>query len=324
MSKNKILAFGEIMLRLSAGDIGIAEAQAFDACYGGTECNVLACLSQLGHDTKYLTALPDTELGRAAENHIKSFGIDTSDIVRRGDVMGVYFVENGNGSRGSNVIYMRKFSEFTRLCENDINYDRVFDGVTLFHISGISFALSESSRLLAYRLIDEAKRRGITVSFDFNYRAKLWDTATAGEYFRRVISNVDIVLASTLDLSVFLNTTESDYFGRYNNEYLILRDRKILSADRHSVRVAIHRNSGGKVQSYISPTVEFSVTEKIGGGDAFDGAMLHGLLCGKDIKSAAQFAIAAFALKHTVKGDTFTGTTQDVENYKTSFKDLLK
>ena len=320
----KILAFGEVMLRLSAGDIGIAATEKFDACYGGTECNVLACLSQLGHNTKYITALPQTELGVATVNHIKSFGIDTSDIVMRGDVMGVYFTENGNGSRGSNVIYMRKFSEFTHLKDGDFDYDKVFDGVSLFHISGISLALSESSRTLAYKLIDEAKRRGIKVSFDFNYRAKLWDTATAGKYFRPVMDKADIVLASSLDMSVFLNTTEADYHDNYSSEYLVIRDRKILASDRHSVKVTIYRNDGKTIERYASPTVEFDVAEKIGGGDAFNGALLHGLLDGKDIKSAALFAIATFALKHKIQGDTFSGTVEEVNTYKAAFGDLLK
>lgn len=320
----KILAFGEIMLRLSAGDVGIAAAHSFDACYGGTECNVLACLSQLGHSTKYITALPQTELGVATVNHIKSFGIDTTDIVMRGDVMGIYFTENGNGSRGSNLIYMRKFSEFTRLKDGDFDYDKVFDGVTLFHISGISLALSESSRHLAYRLIDEAKRRGIKVSFDFNYRAKLWDTTTAGMYFKPVMDKADIVLASTLDLTTFLNTTESGYYNNYNNEYLVIRDRKILSTDKHNVKVTIYHNDGKTIDRFSSPTVEFGVTEKIGGGDAFNGALLHGLLDGSDVKSAAQFAIAAFALKHKIKGDTFNGTIAEVNEYKAAFGDLLK
>lgn len=320
----KILAFGEIMLRLSAGDIGIASAASFDACYGGTECNVLACLSQLGHATKYITALPQTELGVATVNHIKSFGIDTSDIVMRGDVMGIYFTENGNGSRGSNVIYMRRFSEFTHLKDGDFDYDKVFDGVSLFHISGISLALSESSRALAYKLIDEAKRRGIKVSFDFNYRAKLWDTATAGKYFRPVMDKVDIVLASSLDLSVFLNTTEAEYYNNFGNEYLVIRDRKILAGDKHSVKVTVYRNDGKTVERYTSPTVEFAVTEKIGGGDAFNGALLHSIIGGNDIKSAAQFAIAAFALKHKIKGDTFSGTVAEVNQYKAAFGDLLK
>ncbi|MDE6618385.1 MAG: sugar kinase [Clostridiales bacterium] len=320
----KITAFGEIMLRLSAGDVGIASTNAFDACYGGTECNVLACLSQFGYKTQYLTALPDTELGNAAVNHIKSFGIDTSNIVRRGDVMGIYFVENGNGSRGSNVIYMRKFSEFTRLTQDDYDYDRIFDGVTLFHISGISFALSESSRQLAFRLIDEAKRRGVKVSFDFNYRAKLWDTTTAAQYLKQAASKADIVLSSTLDLSVFLETTEAEYYNQYNSEYLVLRDRKILATDKHSVKVTVYHNNGQSVDRYSSPIVEFAVTEKIGGGDACDGAMLHGLLSGKDLKSATTFAIAAFALKHKIAGDTFTGTENDVLAYKATFGDLLK
>lgn len=312
------MAFGEIMLRLSAPDGGrLAEAKSFDVCYGGTEANVLACLSNIGHETKYLSKLPDTEIGQAVLNYLKSFKIDTSDVLFGGEMLGTYFVENGSGSRGSNVIYNRRYSEITKLDENSFDFDKIFKDVILFHISGISFALSESSRRLAFRLLEEAKSRGVKISFDFNYRAKLWSVDEAREVFLEIIPKVDIVLASSLDLSVFLQTDEKGYFEKYNSEYLVLRNRTVISNDKHSVNVTAYCKRGGKISSYATDEITFDVSEKIGGGDAFDGGMLHGILTNPDdLKAAVNFGVAAFMLKHRVKGDVFTLSGGDIVEFQ--------
>lgn len=304
------------MLRLAApGDTPIAESKTFEACYGGTEANVLACLSGFGNETKYLSALPDNELGQAVLNHLHSFGIDTSSVVIGGSVLGMYFVENGMGSRGSNVIYNRAHSEITKLDEDAFDYDEVFAGADLFHVSGISFALSQSSRRLAFRLVKEAKAHGVKVSFDFNYRRKLWDTDTAGEIFRQIVPLADIVLASTLDLTVFLKTDAEGYFKNYQSEYLVLRDRTVLSSKEHKVSVRVIENRAEGRKQYAFSDFTFPVKEKIGGGDAFDGAFLHGLLKSGDTEYALKFAVAAFALKHQIKGDTFTEGESEVIAY---------
>ena len=311
--KNKVLAFGEIMLRLKAVEGGIADSKSFEACYGGTEANVLACMSCLGHSTKYLTALPDTELGQAVLNHLADFNIDTSSVKVAGDVLGMYFVEDGTASRGSNVLYLRRFSEFTRLTENDFDYDSVFDGVQLFHISGISFALSDSSRSLAYRLLKEAKKRGVKISFDFNYRAKLWSVEQARPILVDACCYADIVLASTLDLSTFLQVNEEQFFDKYNCEYLVLRDRKVLSPSEHSVKVKMLHKTKTVVENYVFDECKFAVSEKIGGGDAFDGCILHALLNGASERDATLFGVAGFMLKHGQKGDTFSASERDVK-----------
>lgn len=309
-----IAAFGEIMLRLSAPlGTDAKNCASFDACYGGTEANVLACLSNFGHSVKYLTALPDNGLGEAAAAHLKNYGIDTSDIVVGGDNLGVYFVENGNGSRGANVIYYRNNSEFTRLDESSFDFDRVFKGVKLFHISGISFALSSGSNRLAFALLREAKKRGIKISFDFNYRAKLWSTEKAGEQFLRAVEYADVVLCADLDLKTFLHTDGERFFDKYANaEYLVVRNRVPVSTDKHKVSVSVLRNRGGAVRRYDAPETTFDVAEKVGGGDAFDGAVLHKILCGAEPKEIAEFAVTAFVLKHGIKGDTFTLGERDV------------
>ena len=309
MENGKIAAFGEIMMRLAASNGTIADSTSFDACYGGTEANILACLSQLGHKTEYLSALPDTELGRAVLAHLHGFGVGTDKVIVKGDTLGLYFSETGKGSRGANVIYYRKNSEIAKLDENAYDLDTVFDGVSLFHISGISFALSDGSRRLAFALVDAAKKRGVPVSFDFNYRSRLWSIETAKPILKAAAEKADIILAATIDLNTFLNTTEDEFFNNYGAKYLIVRDRKVIDEKTHSVRIAVHRRDGGK---YETPTFNFNVTERVGGGDAFDGGVLHSILKGDDIAAAAKFGAAAFVLKHSIAGDTFVGIEADV------------
>ena len=317
MKKPKIVAFGEIMLRLSPAGGAIADCNSFDACYGGTEANVLACMVNFGCSAEYLTALPDNQLGEAVLRHLKSFGVGTRHVKTGGEVLGSYFVESGNGSRGVGVIYNRGNSEITRISPEDFNYDKIFEGVDLFHISGISFALSEACTQTAFRLLEEAKRRGVKISFDFNYRAKLWTTEKAGEVFRKVLPYVDIVLASSLDLSVFLGADENTYFEKYDSEILVLRDRTpIPNTLKHKVKVTVCDNRGKSVKKFSVPETEFGVVEKVGGGDAFDGAMLYKLLTGADTREATVFAVKAFICKHQVKGDTFTLTEEEVEKAK--------
>ncbi|MCH5153063.1 MAG: sugar kinase [Clostridiales bacterium] len=308
----KILAFGEIMMRLHASSGRICDSTVFDACYGGTEANVLACMSGLGHSCKYLTGLPDTELGQAVVRHLHRFNIDTSDVLTRGDVLGMYFVEDGTASRGSNVLYLRKYSEFTRLSEKDFDFDKIFKDVELFHVSGISFALSDSSRALAHRLCKEARLRGVKVSFDFNYRVKLWSVEEARKHLVEAASYADILLASTLDLDTFLQMSDSEVFDRLPCKYLILRDRKVLSATEHSVQVKALAKTANGLENYVFKQTPFPVSEKIGGGDAFDGCMLHALLAGYDLRKATLFGVAGFMLKHRQAGDTFTASEREI------------
>lgn len=312
--KPKITAFGEIMLRLSPQNDGaIAESKVFDACYGGTEANVLVCMANFGCSTQYLTALPNNQLGNAVLRHLKRFNVGTEYIKLGGEVLGTYFTESGNGSRGASVIYNRSNSEITRITPADFDYDKIFDGADLFHISGISFALSQSCTQTAFALLKEAKKRGVKVSFDFNYRAKLWTTEQAGETFRKVLPYADVVLASPLDLTTFLNVTEQTFFDKYDCELLVLRNRMPIDKNRHKVQVTVYDNRDKtNRRKYAVNETEFDVKEKIGGGDAFDGAMLYKLLTSSDVQSAVEFATKAFICKHKIAGDTFTMSEEEV------------
>lgn len=312
--KKAAVAFGEILLHLAAAEGGkIKDCGTFTANYGGTEANVLACLHALGHSVRYLTALPANELGEGVTAHLKKFGIDTSYIKYGGDTLAVYFSETGEASRGTRVVYQRKYSEFARLNKDSINAEKALQGADLFHISGISLALSPSSRELAFSLMEKARAKGITVSFDFNYRAALWSADEARVQLKKAAAMADILLASHRDLETFLQTDEEGAMKDYGCRLLVLRDRQILGADRHSVQVTAADKYG---QRYVSPVVQFPVSERVGGGDAFDGAMLHAISCGAPLREATDFAIAAFALKHTIPGDTFTLGKGDILRYK--------
>lgn len=309
----KIVAYGEILLRLSATADTIRASRTFDACYGGTESNVLACLHALGHETEYLSALPQSPLGQAALDHLERLGVGTSHVVTEGDGMGMYFTESGNASRGANVVYARKHSAFTRLGENSFDLDSVFTGADLFHVSGISFALSPSSRELAFRLVREARERHIPVSFDFNYRPALWSVAEAKPMLKRAAKEADILLASNRDLAAFMDTDEEHAMDDYPAcKRLVLRDRTALSPTRHSVRIVMFTRGATRTEV---PEFTFPVSEKIGGGDAFNGALLHSVLTGRSDADILRFAAAAFALKHTVPGDVLACGETEISDY---------
>lgn len=313
--KNKVAAFGEILMRLSAYQSTDDGVNLYESCFGGTEANVLACLSRLGERTEYVSALPDTAMGKAVVTHLHNYGVGTERVIMRGDNLGLYFVEKGTGSRGASVIYYRKNSEFAKLDENSFDLSSVFDDVSLFHISGISFALSESSRRLAFKLVQGAKERKIPVSFDFNYREKLWTVDEAKPYLRAMAKLADIILAAPIDFSAFLGVKSTDeFFREYANcKKLFVRERKVVSDDKHSVRVEAYYNENGVVERYATETVLFDVIERVGGGDAFDGGILHSVMSGDGIADTVKNGVSAFIYKHSVKGDTFDGSVSDVK-----------
>ena len=227
--------------------------------------------------------------------------------------MGMYFTESGNASRGANVVYARKHSAFTRLGENSFDLDSVFTGADLFHVSGISFALSPSSRELAFRLVREARERHIPVSFDFNYRPALWSVAEAKPMLKRAAKEADILLASSRDLAAFMDTDEEHAMDDYPAcKRLVLRDRTALSPTRHSVRIVMFTRGAARTEV---PEFTFPVSEKIGGGDAFNGALLHSVLTGRSDADILRFAAAAFALKHTVPGDVLACGEMEISDY---------
>ena len=323
--KKSIVAFGEIMLRLTPPDKNsIKNTNNFDASYGGSESNVLIALSSLGNYTRFVTQVPDNDLGDAVIKHLNSYNTDTALVKRKGDTLGMYFLEEGFGERATKVIYSRKYASITNLTVNDFSYDDIFLNCELFHISGISFALSETVKELCFKLLEEAKKRNVKVSFDFNYRSKLWKLDEAKKVFLEVVSYADIVFCSSKDLEAFLDTDEKSYFIKYpNSKYIVVREREIMSANRHKVKAVIYTSEN---KSSDIKTKEFSVLERIGSGDAFDAGVLHSLLKNPDnLNEALDFGLACFVLKHTVKGDILSMKENEIYAYlDNSLKDVKR
>ncbi len=316
----KIVSFGEIMLRLSPYSGDTSTADSFSACFGGTEANVLVCLSALGNSTDYLTAVPQNSLGDGVLKFLRGRGVGTGNIIQKDDVLGMYFMEQGFGMRGSNVIYNRRHSEVARLSEDAFDFDVIFADCGLFHISGISFALSESTRALCFRLLKEAKKRNIMISFDFNYRSKLWSVDEAKMVYSQVVEYADILFCSSRDLSTFLDTDRESFYSKYSSQFLVVREREICSDTRHRADATIYKKDEGGVETHSVCGVEFPVLDRIGSGDAFAAGVLHKLINNPDdIKAALNFGMAGFALKHSYRGDTLTAGEDEICNCLNNF-----
>ena len=202
----KIVTFGEIMLRLSTSDYyTINQAHSFVVNYGGGEANVAVALSHMGHNTYFLSKLPPNQLGDGAITHLKSHGVNTDYVVRGSSTIGIYFLETGFGGRPSKVIYNRKHSAITRIMEEEFDWQEIFEGATWFHLSGITLALGEKVRKVALRACQEAVKYHVPISFDFNYRSKLWTIDEAKPVFKKFIPYFDVVFASFFDANTILD-----------------------------------------------------------------------------------------------------------------------
>ncbi len=316
MRKNskKIAAFGEIMLRLSPENcLPIKDAQSFHACYGGSEANVLVCLSALGFDTEYLSVIPGGGVGDGAVKHLRGLGVGTDGVVRKGESLGIYFLEQGFGERASVVTYNRKEAAIRSATIEDFDCDELLCGVTAFYVSGITLALSDSCRDTALRLVEAAKKRGILVAFDFNYRSKLWKTDEAAKAYAAIMSQVDVCFGNDYDLRTFLGlggAGEDDvyraFFEKYGARCLCYTRRNAISSSVNELTGYIKRYVDGKISTESSGPYRFEILDRVGAGDCFDAGVLGALIEDEtDYSTAVRTGIACDVLKHTVKGDAF-------------------
>lgn len=328
--KNKIIAFGEIMLRLTPPDYTtISEAKNFVANYGGGEANVLVSLSHLGHKTEFLTRLPNNQLGDSAVKHLNSHGVCTDHVVRGSSNIGMYFVETGFGGRPSKVIYNRKHSAITRIDVNEIDYDEVFSEAIWFHLSGISLALGDNVRAVAYKCLEYCKKYNVTVSFDFNYRSKLWESIEdARPYFKKVIPYVDVLFANHFDIREILQIGLDENYDDLTQMRIAL-SRKLIAQSKvkyvFGTERVVYTASDNSLSSYCicqdgtfrsEDPIRFTIYDRIGGGDAFASGVIHGLI--KDFDNpqyALKFGLATSILQHTLYGDVSTLSEEEVEEF---------
>jgi len=339
---NKVITFGEIMLRLSPPDHQrIFQANIFDVTYGGAESNVAAVLAQLGCDTFFVTSLPDNPLGKAAEGHLKRFGIKTDYIQKRKNSrLGVYFLEAGVSQRPSNVTYDRKKSAISVCKKEDFNWNEIFDNAVWFHFTGITPALSDNVAEITYEAVKTAKKKGLKVSCDLNYRGKLWSQEKAKEVMTPLMEYVDVVIGNEEDAEKIFGIRAEDSSiekGKLKKEdYEIVAQKLVSEFDLDFAAITLRESYSASINGWSaiihngkkmfeSKKYEIHIVDRVGGGDSFAGGLIFSLINSKPVDDALEFAVACSALKHTVPGDFNIITTNEVESlWKSSGSGRIK
>ena len=325
----KLVTFGEIMLRLQPPPhLRISQARSYDAVYGGGEANVAVSVANYGAPACFVTKLPSNPVADACIAELRGLGVDTEEIKRGGDRMGIYFVESGASQRASNVIYDRAHSSISEASPDDFDWDEIFRGAGWFHFTGITPALSPDCTKLCLSACRAAKAAGLTVSCDLNYRKKLWSPQQAGEVMSELMKYVDVCIANEEDADkVFgiradgADVTAGAVSGEsYRTVCRKLTERFGFSAVavtlRESVSASINNWSailytGGEF--YNSKKYTITVIDRVGGGDSFAGGLIFGAMSGMEPQRQLEFAVAASTLKHTIEGDYNRVSRSEVE-----------
>ena len=322
------LAFGEIMLRLSPpGRELLLQTPKLDVWVAGAEANVVTQLARLGHDVGIATMVPDNDLGRAAIATLRGHGVDTARIATGGERMGLYFVTSGAGMRATEVIYDRAWSSFAQAPVAAWDWDALLDGVDRLHLSGITPALGLVPADSAIAAVEAASARGIPVSFDGNWRGKLWERweSNPRAILTRLVEHADLMFGNHRDIALLLDRDFSaDAEGRRREAAdaafaAFPRLQTIASTARHVEHVDLHRLSAridtrdAHVQT--DEVVLAGIVDRIGGGDAFAAGVLHGLRSGADLGDIARIGLALAALKHSLPGDASLFRQADVDAY---------
>jgi len=308
-----ILGLGEILLRLSPPGLGPLNcAQALEVHVGGGEANALATLSGLGAKTRLLSAVPDHALGELAINALQSSGMDCGWIARLPHRLGTYYCENGFAARPSRVVYDRADSAINYLRLDALDLDALFADQQWFYVSGITLALSPQTRQLAFDLVDEAKRRGVRIAFDVNYRSKLWDYDTARPVLVSMAGKADLLLAASADMAgLFGLAPREDSPAALCDSWRQLSERigpRHIAATRRLVFNHNHHLYQGcclapNGEAGVSREYDLRILERVGGGDAFGAGMLYSIVNGLSAQQCADFATACAVLKHSLPGD---------------------
>ncbi len=325
----KVVGFGEVMLRLKPpAHERLLQTPNLEARFGGSEYNVLASLSQFGLRTTLVGAVPDNELGASCLTDIRANAVGTEHMLISGDRLGLYFLEAGAGHRPSNVLYDREASAFSRLRSEDVDWGLVFENCNWFHLSGITPALSANLTQLSLAAISNAKQQNIPVSFDFNFRSKLWEQnhLSAKTIFKEIVGSVDVLFASEHDCAGCLEVFNEDTTSNPSSSYFTLTERMFEAFPNLSVMASTfrqqissdHNNLGAGLRNrdgyFMSRTYEMKdIIDRIGGGDAFAAGLIYGLMKQGTGQKVIDFATAAACLKHTVPGDVNRVNVFEVE-----------
>ena len=317
-----VVTFGEIMLRLTPpGHLRLAQAPHFEITFGGAEANVAVTIAQLGGQANYVTRLPANEVAQRAVEQLRGLGVGVGRIVRGGERIGVYFLEQGASQRAGKVIYDRAHSAIATAQPGDFDWAAIFEGANWFHWSGITPALSDSAAAVTAEACREAKRRGLTVSFDLNYRAKLWSKEKAGTVLAPLMEHVDLCVTSVeeartvfgLALDEKAANREEDAAGRLCERFgfrqVALTMRQADSASATSWGAMLFADG----RACFSRRHEITIVDRVGAGDSLTGGLIFALRRGDTAQSAVEFAVAVSVLKHTIPGDYCLVSLDEVE-----------
>ncbi|WP_317855593.1 sugar kinase [Chakrabartyella piscis] len=325
----KVVTFGEIMLRLNPDGYGkFVQADHFATSYAGGEANVALSLANYGMDAHYVTVLPKHEIGQMTVNGLRKFGVNTSDIIRDGDRIGVLYLEKGASQRPSKVIYDRKYSAIAMYDPAKYDWKSIFEGAEWFHFTGITPALSKEAAQATLDAAKTAHEMGITVSCDLNYRSNLWSREAAGETMAKLMPYVDVCISNEEDASdVFgiksegtdVTTGKLSHEG-YKEVAQKLVDRfgfkKVAITLRGSISASVNEWAGmlySDGECYFSKNYTIQIVDRVGGGDSFGGGLVYALMSDKTPQQQIEFAVAASCLKQTIEGDFNLVTIPEVE-----------
>ena len=328
MSK-RIVCFGEIMLRLAPeGYYRFFQNDRMQATFGGGEANVAVSLANYGMDASYVTKLPSHAIGQSAINSLRALGVDTKDIVRGGERVGIYYLEKGASQRGSVCIYDRAYSAIQLAKREDFDWDKIFEGADWFHFTGITPAIGGDLVNICLDACKAAKAKGVKISCDLNYRGKLWTRAEARAAMTELCKYVDVCISNEEDAKdVFgIEAENTDIYGGkldkegYKSVAKQLMDtfgfEKVAITLRSSISASDNDWAGMLYdgENYcFSKEYHLHIVDRVGGGDSFGGGLIYALLNGKDTQSAIEFAVAASALKHSIEGDYNRVSVSEVE-----------
>lgn len=324
----KVVCFGEIMGRLNPeGYLKILQAKNLELSFAGGEANVAVSLANYGLNASFVSKMPLNDISKSAIRNLKSYNVDTKDMVYGGERLGLYFVEKGASQRPSKVIYDRKYSSIATARREDFDWKSIFKGAEWFHFTGITPALSEELPSICMDACQYARKQGITISCDLNYRQNLWTGEKAGQVMSRLMKYIDVCIANEEDAEkVFgikapntdikqgkLDQEGYEYVAkticeRFHCQKAAITLRGSISANDNNWAGMLYADG----QSYFSKNYLIHIVDRVGGGDSFGGALIYALIQGYENQKAIEFAVAASCLKHTVEFDFNQMTVEDV------------
>lgn len=313
----RVVTLGEAMLRLSPPDFHrLEQANSFDAKVGGGELNVAVGVARLGLESAWVSKLPENPIGRMVRNKAREHGVDTSNIVwGKSGRVGIYFLEFGANPRASSVLYDRSGSAVSTLAPGEADWKKAFEGCQVFHVSGITPALSKSCAAATLEAVRAAKEAGAKVSFDVNYRKKLWTPEEANACLVPMMEFVDILITTEEDTAVVFGIREDDYHAvarkleeRFKFEVVAITLREDLSVLRNNWSTFAY--AGGEFHE--SATYPCELVDRVGAGDSFTAGFIYGYLTG-DVRRGVDYGTAFSAIKHSIPGDLNWATLDEVE-----------